>query len=145
VLGEINFSIPATQARAAREVTQTLRVTPVVLKAPQGKGKSTPAVHLTAVLAREEAPPKGVEAVEWLLLTTCTVDTFEQACETMSWYLARWSIEIYQPYNLHKCHFSIMRQWWQATACARQWLALRGAVSAQPRRPQLATADARVG
>ena len=95
VLGEIIFSIPATKTRVAREVTQTLRATPVVLKAPQGKGKGTPAVPVTAVLAREEAPPKGVEAVEWLLLTTCTVDTFEQACEIMSWYLARWSIELF--------------------------------------------------
>lgn len=94
VLGEIIFSIPATKTRVAGEVTQTLRATPVVLKAPQGKGKGTPAVPVTAVLAREEAPPQGVEAVEWLLLTTCTVDTFEQACEIMSWYLARWSIAL---------------------------------------------------
>jgi hypothetical protein len=95
VLGEITFTMPATPTRAAREVTQTLRAVPVVLKAPQGKGKRAPAVHLTAVLAREEAPPQGVEAIEWLLLTTGVVKTFEQACEIMSWYLARWSIELF--------------------------------------------------
>ena len=76
-------------------MTQTLRATAVVFKAPRGKRKSAPVVHLTAVLAREEAPPKGVEAIEWLLLTTCPVETFEQACEIMSWYLARWSIELF--------------------------------------------------
>jgi hypothetical protein len=95
VLGEITFTIPATQTRPAREVTQTLRAASVVLKAPRGKGKGTPAVRVTAVLAREETPPDGVEAIEWLLLTTCPVKTFEQACEVMSWYLARWSIELF--------------------------------------------------
>jgi hypothetical protein len=73
-------------------VTQTLRAAPGVLKAPQGKGKGTPAVRVTAVLAREEAPPEGVEAIEWRLLTTCPVKTFEPACEVMRGQLARWSI-----------------------------------------------------
>ena len=95
ILGEITFTMPATKTRAAREVTQTLRATPVVLKAPSGKRKGAPAVHLTAVLAREEAPPKGVEAIQWRLLTTCAVDAFEQAGEILSWYLARWSIELF--------------------------------------------------
>lgn len=95
VLGKITFTLPTTQTRAAREVTQTLRAAPVRLKAPQGKRKGTPVVHLTAVLAREEAPPQGVEAIEWLLLTTCAGKTFDQACEIMSWYWARWSIELF--------------------------------------------------
>ena len=95
VLGEITFTLPATPTRAAREVTQTLRATSVVLKAPQGKGKEIPAVYLTAVLAREEAPPEGVEVIEWRLLTTCAVKTFEQAGAIMRWYRARWSIELF--------------------------------------------------
>ena len=85
--------VPATKTRAAREVTQTLRAASVVLKALQGKGKGTPAVPLTAVLAREEAPPKDVKAIEWRLLTTCAVNTFEQAGEILSGSLARWFIE----------------------------------------------------
>jgi Transposase DNA-binding/Transposase Tn5 dimerisation domain len=95
VLGEITFTMPATKTRAAREVTQTLRAAAVVIKAPSGKRTRAPAVRLTAVLAREEAPPKGVEAIQWLLLTTCAVDTFEQAGEILSWYLARWAIELF--------------------------------------------------
>jgi hypothetical protein len=94
VLGEITFTMPATKTRAAREVTQTLRAAAVVIKAPSGKRTRAPAVRLTAVLAREEAPPKGVEAIQWLLLTTCAVDTFEQAGEILSWYLARWAIGV---------------------------------------------------
>jgi hypothetical protein len=85
VLGEITFTMPAAQTRPAREVTQTLRAAPGVLKAPQGKGKGPPAVPVTAVLAREEAPPPGVEAIEWRLLTPCPVKTFEPACEVMRW------------------------------------------------------------
>lgn len=40
-----------------------------------------------------EMPSQGVEAIEWLLLTACAVQTFDQAGEIMSWYPARWSIE----------------------------------------------------
>ncbi len=57
-LGKITFTMPATPTRPAREVTQTLRAAPVVLKAPSGKDKRAPVVHLNAVLAREETPPR---------------------------------------------------------------------------------------
>ncbi|MGF1613155.1 MAG: hypothetical protein ACFCVA_04365, partial [Gammaproteobacteria bacterium] len=69
---------------------------------------------------------------EWVLIFTTRPPALLPTATLAALYRLRWQVEIYQPYNLHKCLFSIMRQWWQATACARQWLALRGAVSAQP-------------
>lgn len=56
-------------------------------------------------MAREETPPTGVEALEWLLLTSLPASTFEQAMTVVSWYGVRWCIEIYQTYCLYKSVF----------------------------------------
>jgi hypothetical protein len=52
-------------------------------------------VEVWAVLAREDAPPPGVTPIEWLLLTTVTVETPQDADERVSWYECRWVIEEY--------------------------------------------------
>ncbi|MFL5697662.1 MAG: IS4 family transposase [Ktedonobacteraceae bacterium] len=43
----------------------------------------------------EPAPPEGIEAVEWILLTSVPVSTLEQAWERVDWYRARWIVEDY--------------------------------------------------
>jgi len=50
-------------------------------------------VVLWAVLVKELHPPEGVEALEWLLLTTCPVSSFEQAAQVLDYYACRWVIE----------------------------------------------------
>jgi hypothetical protein len=52
-------------------------------------------VTLWAVWAREIDAPQGIEPLEWMLLTTCEVTSFEQASEKIAWYAARWGIEVY--------------------------------------------------
>ena len=39
--------------------------------------------------------PEVEEPIEWLLLTTWMIETFEQAIEKLKWYAKRWSIEVY--------------------------------------------------
>lgn len=46
-------------------------------------------------LMEEINPPEGEEPITWLLLTSLPVDTFEQACLMVEYYLCRWQIEIY--------------------------------------------------
>jgi hypothetical protein len=41
----------------------------------------------------EEDPAPGVEALEWYLLTTLTVDSFETAAKLVGYYCKRWRIE----------------------------------------------------
>jgi len=50
---------------------------------------------VTAILAREEKPTKGMEPIEWLLLTNLLVSTAEEAQEKVQWYVCRWQIEVY--------------------------------------------------
>ena len=80
--------------RKARTATLSVRFCEVVLDAPQGK-RALGNIRLWAVHARERRAPTGVEAVEWMLLTTMEVRSFEQACEKLDWYTRRWMIEVF--------------------------------------------------
>lgn len=95
ILGQVTFDIPKTKNRASRSVTQTIRATSVKLKAPYRKGRKLPSVEINVVLAREDNPPEGQEAIEWLILTSLPVNNFENACEVIKCYLCRWQIEVY--------------------------------------------------
>ena len=57
--------------------------------------KGAPEVTVTAILAREEHPPTGVQAIEWRLLTNRTADTLEPVVELIEWYRRRWLVEIF--------------------------------------------------
>jgi Domain of unknown function (DUF4338)/Transposase DNA-binding/Transposase Tn5 dimerisation domain len=86
--------IPRRGQRAAREAQLEVRFGAVELRAPQTRTK-LPNVKLWAVWAREADAPAGTEPVEWMLLTTLPVETFEQACEKLQWYTRRWGIEVF--------------------------------------------------
>jgi hypothetical protein len=45
------------------------------------------------VHAREQTPPPGTKAIEWLLLTTLDCTSAEQAITCLRWYCYRWRIE----------------------------------------------------
>lgn len=90
VLGTIRFELPASGKRPARLVEQTIRVAQVELKTRNGPGPK-----VTVILAQEEHPPKGQEAIEWCLITNEPITTLEQARQRIEWYRKRWWIEVY--------------------------------------------------
>ncbi len=81
--------------RPGRRVTQTLHAVRVQLKAPGRNGEKLPDVEVTVILAKEENPPPGLDPVDWILLTTRFVTTFDEAAQMMQWYLCRWQIEVF--------------------------------------------------
>lgn len=94
-LGQITFDLPAGRGRRARQVEQSLHALRVVLRAPYRPDKKLASVEVTAILAREDNPPPGEDAIEWLLLSSLPVESFEEACEKVQWYLCRWQIEVF--------------------------------------------------
>src|SRR5512143_2124617 len=90
-LGEIEFTLPAGPGRPSRWVGQTLYLQRVTLPARKG----TPAVQVTARLAREEHPPAGEQAIEWRLLTNRSATTLEETVELIEWYRRRWLVEVF--------------------------------------------------
>jgi hypothetical protein len=95
VAGVQVITVPRQGSRAAREAALSVRFKKVTLRRPAGRGKGD--LSVWAVLAREDTAPDGVEPLEWMLLTTMPVESFEQAIEKLHWYARRWGIEV-----LHK-------------------------------------------
>jgi hypothetical protein len=83
------------QPRSARRATLTIQATRVTLKSPWRPGEKLPDVEVNVVLVRETNPPEGEEPIEWLLLTSLPIDTWEKVCQVIDYYCCRWQIEIY--------------------------------------------------
>ncbi len=86
--------VPAKAGRKARVARLDIRFDQLTLAPPKSKTGSDP-VTLWAVSARERKKPARGRRLEWLLLTTVAVESFEEACERLNWYGVRWGIEVY--------------------------------------------------
>lgn len=86
--------IPRSGDRPERMAQIVLRAVPVLLEPPRyRRQEALPCLRLTAILALEVDPPEGEDPVKWLLLTTLTVTTYEQAAQCLRWYTYRWRVE----------------------------------------------------
>lgn len=86
--------LPRRGKRPARIARLEVRFGAAQLRCPRN-GPRMPNVLLWAVWARESQPPAGQERVEWMLLTTLPVESFDAACEKLDWYTKRWGIEVF--------------------------------------------------
>ena len=86
--------VPRRGNRPARRAQLSIRYSMVVLAPPTGKEDRAP-LSIWAILAEEKESPQGIEPLRWLLLTTAPTDSFTQACEHLSWYTKRWTIEVF--------------------------------------------------
>lgn len=94
VIGERQLLVPPSEDRKARKTSLAVRTASVVLKPPTRSPHLAP-VSVWAVLAQEIDPPAGVDALEWMLLTTVEVKNKDDAFQRLNWYARRWGIEIY--------------------------------------------------
>ena len=58
-------------------------------------GKDLYNIELWGIMIKEENPPKGEEALQWLLITNIPVMTRIEAVEKMKLYTLRWKIELF--------------------------------------------------
>lgn len=94
IAGYQQLQLPRRGNRAARVAKLAISYAGVELKAPTRKARLRP-LRLWAVFAREIDPPANATALEWMLLTTCEVESFAAAIEKLAWYTQRWGIEVY--------------------------------------------------
>ena len=71
-----------------------VRFAQVTLRSPKNE-KRRRELTLWAIWAREVAESTKADGIEWMLLTTVPVHTFEDAIEKLAWYTIRWGIEVY--------------------------------------------------
>jgi hypothetical protein len=94
VAGWIEVAVPRRGSRPARVAKLEVRFASVVLRPPVNSQHA--AVRFWAVYAREVGHRVEVkEPIDWMLLTTVSTESFEEACERLTWYSRRWGIEVY--------------------------------------------------
>jgi hypothetical protein len=96
VWGKIVVEVRQTPDRPGRTATCQVYSQRVKLRPPRPRSGLPPdlkPVALNAILIREMTPPAGVEPLEWLLLTTLEVASFEEASQIIQYYTFRWLIE----------------------------------------------------
>jgi hypothetical protein len=93
--GTVELRVPPRQGRPSRLAILEVRFAPVTLQAPRRKS-SMPEVAIHAVYAKEmDAPADVEESIEWMLLSTVPVTTFQEAQIALARYARRWGIEVY--------------------------------------------------
>jgi Transposase DNA-binding/Transposase Tn5 dimerisation domain len=91
------------QVVPVRQATLEIRFDEIELRPPQRrsppKKKNMPLapIKIYAVWAKEVHSPKGVEKIDWMLLTNISIICLDDAVEKVNWYKLRWHIE-----NFHK-------------------------------------------
>lgn len=92
----VSVQVRSAEDRPARTARLTVRWRRVTLDPPRKRAaEKLPRVSVWAILAREEAPPKGAEPISWLLLTTLPIESPEEALRCLEWYGCRWGIEVW--------------------------------------------------
>jgi len=86
IAGSLTIHIPRRGPRLARDALLDIRFAEVTLRPPHGN--ASPPVTVWAVYACDEE-------IEWMLLTTASVITFDDARKRVEWYSGRWGIEVY--------------------------------------------------
>ena len=61
-------------------------------------------IEVWVIHALEKAPPSGMKAIEWFLLTTVEITSTEKAVECLNWYSLRWRIEDWHRVLKTGCH-----------------------------------------
>jgi hypothetical protein len=96
VAATVRVHMGARAGQPARDATLQVRWRQITLRPPNSRdSEKLPNITVWAVWACEAHPPLGVEAVEWLLLTTVPINTADDALERLAWYAARWGIEVW--------------------------------------------------
>ena len=93
-LGEVEFTISPTEKRKGRKVKQQIKAVNVTLK-PGNKYKKSKKVKINAVMAIEENPPEGEEALVWIFITNLPINNFDDVCKIIKYYQCRWEVELF--------------------------------------------------
>ena len=98
-MGQRPLDLDGNQKRQGCQAKLCISWGTVRLWPPDGEaGKGERPMVVTVVRTWEPEPPEGVQALEWLLMTSVSTQEEEQAWERVQWYRMRWIVEDY-----HQC------------------------------------------
>jgi hypothetical protein len=108
--------------RKARQAKVSLRSLRMELKAPEGSPVSRAPLTVNAILAEEMDAPANVEPLRWVLLTTESVTSAQDARRVVRYYELRWRIEDY--HKAWKSGVGVERQRFQSAANLERMLVI---------------------
>lgn len=133
VLGSYSLRIPRTAKRSPRSATIALRAAPVKLSLSDPKGRPLRDLKLWSVHVRERRPPSGQQGLEWWLLTTQPIVTFEDALLVVRNYTARWRVEeFHKAWKSGVCHIESSQL--RSADTFKRWATISAAVAARSER-----------
>jgi len=128
--GRLTIQVPRAPQQPAHAAELEVRFAAVQVRPPKARrGEQLPELSLWAVLAHEAAPPAGAKPIEWLLLSSLPVTSFEQACQRVDWYTCRWLDEIYHKVLKSGCRIEARQL--EHIDNLKRYLALDGVVAWQ--------------
>jgi hypothetical protein len=92
--GTLEIRVPRRSNRPARDAALEIRFAKLCLRPPKQKTHLSP-LEVWVVWAREVGAAGVTEPIDWMLLTTLSVASFEEATERVRWYSLRWGIEVF--------------------------------------------------
>ena len=103
--GSDKVEIPGRGGRPPRTAVVQLAAAAVRVPPPQGtpQRKTRPTLPAWVVRVWEDAPPTGVEPLEWVLLSATRTEGLEQAKQRRDWYGVRWSVEGFHDVEKNGC------------------------------------------
>jgi Transposase DNA-binding len=123
------LSVPEGHGRSARQARMELTFAPVTLDLLCVPGGGRAPAPLWAVRAREVGPvPEGEERLDWTLLTTMEVTSFEQAERVCREYGHRWRCEDFHK-QLKGGGQQVERTQLRSAGAIERWLMLHAAVA----------------
>jgi hypothetical protein len=90
--GTLKIHIPKREGRSAGDAIVDVRFSQVRINPPQNTAYPVLENFWAVYLVETD---KTASAVEWMLLTTVPIDSFEDAKKCIEWYSGRWAIELY--------------------------------------------------
>lgn len=94
ISGSLKIHVPRSGSRKARDTWVDLRFSEVYLNSPV-RCVSEPPVKVWAIYIVEKDCEEVANPIEWMLLTTVEINSFEAAQKCVEWYSGRWGIEVY--------------------------------------------------
>jgi hypothetical protein len=114
-VGTYEVDIVGASYRAPRTANMVVRTAAVILTMRQRGKSEVRRLQVNIVWALEEGTtPAGQKALDWLLLTSRPIETFEKAYEVIDGYTQRWRIE-----EFHRA--------WKSSVCKVEDMQLRSA------------------
>ena len=95
--GKLNVSLPKKDGQEPQQATLTIRFGKLAILPPSNliPRNNLQPVELNVISAVEDHPSEEGKGINWLLLTSLDVETWDDAVRCIRWYTYRWLIERY--------------------------------------------------